>query len=70
MDAGQLSKGHERLQQWQITNPDGTVDRIWRMAAVTANNRALARLDIFGGGPEYLVTGMPQSLAPLPKEKS
>ncbi|MEU2354349.1 hypothetical protein ABZ599_15510 [Streptomyces misionensis] len=70
VDAGQLSKGMNVLQQWQITNPDGTVTRIWRMAAVTANNRALARLDIFGVRPEYLVTGMPQSLVSLPKEKS
>lgn len=70
VDAGQLSKGMNVLQQWQITNPDGTVSRIWRMAAVTANNRALARLDIFGVRPEHLVTGMPQSLLSLPKEKS
>ncbi|MFD8368412.1 hypothetical protein [Streptomyces hygroscopicus] len=70
VDAGQLSKGMNVLQQWQLTNPDGTVSRIWRMAAVTANNRALARLDIFGVRPEHLVTGMPQSLVSLPKEKS
>ncbi len=70
VDAGQLSKGMNVLQQWQIINPDGTVSRIWRMAAVTGNNRALARLDIFGVHPEYLVTGMPQSLLSLPKEKS
>ncbi|MFK4272521.1 hypothetical protein [Streptomyces milbemycinicus] len=70
VDAGQLSKGMNVLQQWQITNPDGTVSRIWRMAAVTGNNRALARLDIFGVRPEHLVTGVPQSLLSLPKEKS
>ncbi|WP_438453076.1 hypothetical protein [Streptomyces asiaticus] len=70
VDAGQLSKGMNVLQQWQITNHDGTVSRIWRMAAVTANNRALARLDIFDVRPEHLVTGMPQSLVSLPKEKS
>lgn len=70
VDAGQLSKGMNVLQQWQVTNPDGTVSRIWRMAAVTGNNRALARLEIFGVRPEHLVTGVPQSLLSLPKEKS
>ncbi|WP_181785329.1 hypothetical protein [Streptomyces phytophilus] len=69
VDAGQLSKGMNVLQQWQITRPDGTVLKLWRLAAVTGNNRALARLDIFRVRPEHLVTGMPQSLLPMPKGK-
>ncbi|MFJ8669725.1 hypothetical protein [Streptomyces sp. NPDC093600] len=70
VDAGQLSKGMNVLQQWQITNSDGTVSKPWRLAAVTGNNRALARLDVFRVRPEHLVTGMPQSLVSLPKEKA
>ncbi|MEU4730395.1 hypothetical protein [Streptomyces sp. NPDC023588] len=70
VDAGQLSKGMNVLQQWQITNSDGTGSKLWRLAAVTGNNRALARLDVFRVRPEHLVTGMPQSLVPLPKEKA
>ncbi|MER5718702.1 hypothetical protein [Streptomyces sp. NPDC002132] len=69
VDAGQLSKGMNVLQQWQITRPDGTVSKLWRLAAVTGNNRALARLSIFRVRPEHLVTGMPQSLLPMPKGK-
>ncbi|MFC9278107.1 hypothetical protein [Streptomyces collinus] len=65
--AGQLTRGMSVLQQWQVTNPDGTTSRLWRMVAVTANNRALARLDIFDLRSEYLVTGMPQAAVPLPK---
>ncbi|GCD42322.1 hypothetical protein [Streptomyces paromomycinus] len=57
------------LQQWQIARPDGTVSKLWRLAAVTGNNRALARLNIFRVRPEHLVTGMPQSLLPTPKGK-
>ncbi|MFF9785136.1 hypothetical protein [Streptomyces nigrescens] len=68
--SGQLSRGMSVLQQWQIKNADGTSSRLWRMVAVTANNRSLARLRIFGIHPEHLVTGMPQSLWPWPKEKS
>ncbi|MER6917067.1 hypothetical protein ABT354_35950 [Streptomyces sp. NPDC000594] len=67
VDAGQLSKGMNVLQQWRITHPDGTVSKLWRLAAVTGNNRALARLDVFRVRPEHLVTGMPQSLLPAPK---
>ncbi|MFC9490430.1 hypothetical protein ACFTZM_30685 [Streptomyces hydrogenans] len=70
VDAGQLSKGMNVLQQWQITNSDGTVSKPWRLTAVTGNNRALARLDVFGVRPEYLVTGMPQPLVSLPEEKA
>lgn len=70
VDAGQLSKGMNVLQQWQITSSDGTVSKLWRLAAVTGNNRALARLDVFRVRPEHLVTGMPQSLVSLPKEKT
>ncbi|WP_432070895.1 hypothetical protein [Streptomyces sp. AA1529] len=69
VDAGQLSKGMNVLQQWQITRPDGTLSKMWRLAAVTGNNRALARLSIFRVRPEHLVTGMPQSLLPMPKDK-
>ncbi|MFD9561241.1 hypothetical protein [Streptomyces sp. NPDC059994] len=69
VDAGQLSKGMNVLQQWQIIRPDGTVSKLWRLAAVTGNNRALARLNIFRVRPEHLVTGMPQSLLPMPKGK-
>lgn len=69
VDAGQLSKGMNVLQQWQVTRPDGTVSKLWRLAAVTGNNRALARLNIFRVRPEHLVTGMPQSLLPMPKGK-
>lgn len=65
--AGQLSRGMSVLQQWQVANADGSTSRLWRMAAVTANNRALARLDIFGLRSEHLVTGMPQAAVPLPK---
>ncbi|MFF7081257.1 hypothetical protein [Streptomyces lavendulae] len=65
--AGQLTRGMSVLQQWQVTNADGTTSRLWRMVAVTANNRALARLDIFGLRSEHLVTGMPQSAVPLAK---
>jgi hypothetical protein len=65
--AGQLTRGMSVLQQWQITNADGGTSRLWRMAAVTANNRALARLDVFGLRSEHLVTGMPQSAVPLSK---
>ncbi|WP_225847308.1 hypothetical protein [Streptomyces sp. HPF1205] len=65
--AGQLTRGMSVLQQWQVTNTDGSTSRLWRMAAVTANNRALARLDIFSLRSEYLVTGMPQSAVPLTK---
>ncbi|UGQ11072.1 hypothetical protein LO772_30395 [Yinghuangia sp. ASG 101] len=68
-DTGQLSKGMNVLQQWQITHSDGTVSKLWRLAAVTGNNRALARLDVFRVRPEHLVTGMPQSLVPMPKDK-
>ncbi|XQE77513.1 hypothetical protein ACN24L_00055 [Streptomyces microflavus] len=68
-DTGQLSKGMNVLQQWQITHADGTESKLWRLAAVTGNNRALARLDVFGVRPEHLVTGMPQSLVPMPKDK-
>ncbi|MGW4541688.1 hypothetical protein ACWEOP_27965 [Streptomyces chartreusis] len=68
--SGQLTRGMSVLQQWQIKAADGTSCRLWRMVAVTANNRALARLDIFGLRPEHLVTGMPQSLCALPKEKN
>ncbi|MGW5928790.1 hypothetical protein ACWF2L_21450 [Streptomyces anulatus] len=68
-DTGQLSKGMNVLQQWQITHADGTVSKPWRLAAVTGNNRALARLDVFQVRPEHLVTGMPQSLVPMPKDK-
>ncbi|WP_371604678.1 hypothetical protein OG345_40000 [Streptomyces sp. NBC_01220] len=68
-DTGQLSKGMNVLQQWQIAHADGTVSRPWRLAAVTGNNRALARLDVFKVRPEHLVTGMPQSLVPMPKDK-
>ncbi|MFJ6382674.1 hypothetical protein ACIQI7_22070 [Kitasatospora sp. NPDC092039] len=46
--AGQLSRGMSVLQQWRIRNADGTLTELWRMVAVTANNRALARLDVFG----------------------
>ncbi|MEU3204077.1 hypothetical protein ABZ702_09315 [Streptomyces cyaneofuscatus] len=67
-DTGQLSKGMNVLQQWQITHADGTESKLWRLAAVTGNNRALARLDVFGVRPEHLVTGMPQSLVPMPKD--
>ncbi|MET8816434.1 hypothetical protein ABZW47_31090 [Streptomyces sp. NPDC004549] len=70
VDAGQLSKGMNVLQQWQITQSDGTVSKLWRLAAVTGNNRALARLNVFGVRPEHLVAGMPQSLVPLPKDKA
>ncbi|MGW7469296.1 hypothetical protein ACWGJT_32675 [Streptomyces xantholiticus] len=69
VDTGQLSKGMNVLQQWQITHPDGTVSPLWRLAAVTGNNRALARLNVFRVRPEHLVTGMPQSLVPMPKDK-
>ncbi|MFE7445886.1 hypothetical protein ACFU7X_36170 [Streptomyces chartreusis] len=69
VDAGQLSKGMNVLQQWQIIHPDGTVSKLWRLAAMTGNNRALARLSIFRVRPEHLVTGMPQSLLPMPKDK-
>ncbi|AGS72312.1 hypothetical protein [Streptomyces collinus] len=65
--AGQLTRGMSVLQQWQVTNPDGSTSRLWRMVAVTANNRALARLDVFGLRSEHLVTGMPQSAVPLSK---
>ncbi|MGW0669881.1 hypothetical protein [Streptomyces sp. NPDC002746] len=68
-DTGQLSKGMNVLQQWQITHADGTVSTPWRLAAVTGNNRALARLDVFQVRPEHLVAGMPQSLVPMPKDK-
>ncbi|MFI8793901.1 hypothetical protein [Streptomyces sp. NPDC055105] len=66
---GQLSKGMNVLQQWQISHADGTVSKLWRMVAVTGNNRALARLSVFRVRPEHLVTGMPQSLVPMPKDK-
>ncbi|MGW2280733.1 hypothetical protein [Streptomyces sp. NPDC001770] len=66
---GQLSKGMNVLQQWQISHSDGTVSKLWRLAAVTGNNRALARLSVFRVQPEHLVTGMPQSLVAMPKDK-
>ncbi|WP_406505301.1 hypothetical protein [Streptomyces sp. NBC_00212] len=69
VDAGQLSKGMNVLQQWQITHPDGMVSKLWRLAAVTGNNRAQSRLNIFRVRPEHLVTGVPQSLLPMPKDK-
>ncbi|MFF4433289.1 hypothetical protein ACFYZ4_29545 [Streptomyces sp. NPDC001513] len=68
--AGQLSRGMCVLQQWQVEGRNGENSRLWRMVAVTANNRALARLDIFGLQVEHLVTGMPQSRYPLPRESS
>ncbi|MDW4911303.1 hypothetical protein RB628_39935 [Streptomyces sp. ADMS] len=68
--AGQLSRGMCVLQQWQLQQPDGATSKLWRMVAVTANNRALARLDIFGLQVEHLVAGMPQSLCALPNEKT
>ncbi|MFB7947093.1 hypothetical protein ACFC6L_19500 [Kitasatospora phosalacinea] len=67
--AGQLSRGMSVLQQWRIKNTDGTLSELWRMVAVTANNRALARLDVFGLRPEHIVTGMPQSLVKLSSDK-
>ncbi|MGR6914316.1 hypothetical protein ACU635_08690 [[Actinomadura] parvosata] len=66
--SGQLSRGMCALQQWQIQRPSGEIDRLWRMVAVTANNRALARLSIYGVRAEDLVTGMPQSQWLLPNE--
>ncbi|ROO82923.1 hypothetical protein EDD29_0408 [Actinocorallia herbida] len=66
--SGQLSRGMCALQEWQIQRPDGETDRLWRMVAVTANNRALARLNIFGVRAEDLVTGMPQPKWQLPNE--
>ncbi|MFC6930516.1 hypothetical protein ACFQHO_09405 [Actinomadura yumaensis] len=68
--SGQLSRGMCVLQQWRIQQPDEQVTKLWRMVAVTANNRALARLDIYGVRAEHLVTGMPQSLWPMPNENS
>lgn len=67
--SGQLSRGTCALQQWQIQQPDGQTTKLWRMVAVTANNRALARLDIYGVHAEHLVTGMPQHLCPMPNDK-
>ncbi|HJD81106.1 hypothetical protein [Kitasatospora aureofaciens] len=67
--AGQLSRGMSVLQQWRIKNADGTLSELWRMVAVTANNRALARLNVFGLRPEHIVTGMPRALVPLPSDK-
>ncbi|MFF9867139.1 hypothetical protein ACF1G0_17240 [Streptomyces sp. NPDC013953] len=66
--AGQLSRGMSVLQQWQIRNADGRLSQLWRMVAVTANNRALARLDVFEVRPEHIVTGMPQPLVALPRD--
>ncbi|MFI5704847.1 hypothetical protein ACIA78_32995 [Streptomyces xanthochromogenes] len=68
--AGQLTRGMCVLQQWNIQDRDGEACALWRMVAVTANNRTLARLDIFGVLAEHLVTGMPQSRFPLPTEAS
>jgi hypothetical protein len=67
VSAGQLTRGMSVLQQWQVTRADGSTSRLWRMVAVTANNRALARLDVFGIKSEYLVTGMPQAAVPVSK---
>ncbi|MGW3185737.1 hypothetical protein ACWDD9_41355 [Kitasatospora sp. NPDC001119] len=66
--AGQLSRGMSVLQQWRIRNADGTLSELWRMVAVTANNRALARLDVFGLRPEHIITGMPRTLVALPSD--
>ncbi|MFI6104228.1 hypothetical protein [Streptomyces sp. NPDC051310] len=66
--AGQLSRGMSVLQQWQIRNDDGSLSQIWRMVAVTANNRALARLDVFDVRPEHMIAGMPQPLVALSHE--
>lgn len=66
--SGQLSRGMSVLQQWQIEQPDGASTKLWRMVAVTANNRTLARLDIYGVRAEHLVTGMPPSLWPMPND--
>ncbi|MFC8699614.1 hypothetical protein [Streptomyces parvus] len=68
--AGQLSRGMCVLQQWQLQDQTGQTSKSWRMVAVTANNRALARLDIFDLQVEHLVTGMPQSLYPYPRENT
>ncbi|MEU3568787.1 hypothetical protein AB0E96_10240 [Kitasatospora sp. NPDC036755] len=68
--AGQLSRGMSVLQQWRIKNADGTLSELWRMVAVTANNRALARLNVFGLRPEHIVTGMPQTLVKPPSNKA
>ncbi|MED7930405.1 hypothetical protein SMD20_39690 [Nonomuraea sp. LP-02] len=67
--SGQLSRGTCALQQWQIQQPDGQITSLWRMVAVTANNRTLARLDIYGVHTEHLVTGMPQHLCPMTNDK-
>ncbi|MFJ7277142.1 hypothetical protein [Kitasatospora sp. NPDC098663] len=67
--AGQLSRGMSVLQQWGIRNTDGTLSELWRLVAVTANNRALARLDVFGLRPEHIVTGMPRTVVSLPSDK-
>ncbi|WP_405141971.1 hypothetical protein OG589_32740 [Sphaerisporangium sp. NBC_01403] len=68
--SGQLSRGMCALQQWQIQQPDGQMTKLWRMVAVTANNRALARLDLYGVQAEHLVTGMPSSQWSMPNHNS
>ncbi|MEV0424802.1 hypothetical protein [Streptosporangium canum] len=68
--SGQLSRGMCVLQQWRLQQSDGQTANLWRMVAVTANNRALARLGIYSVEAEHLVTGMPPSRWPMPNENS
>ncbi|MEV3951944.1 hypothetical protein AB0K57_30570 [Streptomyces halstedii] len=58
------------LQQTRMTDPDGTRFSAWRLMQVTGNNRADARLQIFGIESEHLLTGVPQPLLVRDGEKA
>jgi hypothetical protein len=57
------------LQQVAMTSRDGSVASQWRGFHVTGNNRADARLHVYGIDPQHLLTGVPQSVLRLPGEE-
>nr|WP_257101877.1 hypothetical protein [Streptomyces sp. alain-838] len=57
------------LQQVPMTGPDGTLATPWRGFQVTGNNRADARLQVYGLDARQMLTGVPQSALRLPGEE-
>lgn len=57
------------LQQTRMSDPDGSRFAAWRLMQVTGNNRADARLQLFGIESEQLLTGVPQPLLVREGEK-
>ncbi|WP_168724366.1 hypothetical protein [Streptomyces sp. A1547] len=57
------------LQQVPMTSRDGSVVSPWRGFHVTGNNRADARLQVYGLEAQQLLVGVPQSVLRLPDEE-